>query len=489
MNSKKHIQWLSLLIVFLVFFGFGQSAWAATWYSQGAVQLNSITNWYSTPSGSGGSALGSWVSTDKYVVQGTHVLTFAAATFDTLFIESTGNHITAGVTVNGVVSVKASCSPTAGGALDINGTLIVTNGSALTPAGNITCNKLIISDATMTVATLTTLDLDGDLILEGTSALTAGDDAAVVTMTGTSAQTITVSEDSYCEFGDLTINNTGGVTTSSNFTMRDLLTTTAGAFTATAGNITFNPLAASNLWAATAAITFNDLVLNLGFDGTPATDATINGNLTKIGASAFAPTAGTITFTNTNLSGKEMQLVGGTTSFLHLEISAGSKLKTSSNFTIGDPATTATAGSLVVGSSASLICEAGTVTIVSAAATLTNNGTLEFNNLTNDVTAVATATNSSFVIKGDFYNTTSGIFTATAGTITFQNTTQRTITNQNNAQAELVFWGLTIASNSDVTCGENITISGDLTLGSAAELTFTAGATHLDVAGDRKSVV
>ncbi|HRP01208.1 MAG TPA: hypothetical protein PLE30_01025 [Candidatus Kapabacteria bacterium] len=480
MNNKKHNIWLSILVVCLVYLGLGQNATAATWYSQGAVTLGAIGNWNSASDGTG-SALGAWVNTDKYVVEGTDVLTFAATTFDTLFIQSTGNHVTAAVTVNGVVSVQASCAPTSGGSLTINGALLVNSGAALNPAGSITCNNVIITDATMLIATGTTLDINGDLSLVGTSALTAADDGSVVSMTGASTQAISVADDSYCEFGDLTING-AGVTTASSFTLKDILTTTAGAFTASAGTVTFNPAVASVLWAATGAITFNDVILNLSNNGTPATSVVIKGDLTKIGASNFAPTAGTVTFTNTNLSGKTMQLVGGTNSFVNLAVSAGSKLTTSSDFTIGDPGTVATAAALSVASSASFICQTGTVSIVSNSATISNSGTLEFNNLTNAATGTATTTASDFTIKGNFTNAAAGVFSATAGTITFNNATQKTITNTNNTETEMMFWGLAIAASSDVTCANNVTIKSDLTLNSASELTFTAGEAHLDEA-------
>jgi len=491
MKDKKLNKWLGILIVSIALLSIGQNSWAATWYSNGAVALNNVTNWNSATDGSG-TALGTWVATDKYVVDGTDVLTFAAASFDTLFIESTGNHVTAAVTINGVVSFKASCSPTAAGNLDINGTMIVTNGAALTPAGNITCNDLIISDATMLIATATTLDIDGNLTLEGTSALTAADEDAVVTMTGTSTQTISVSDDSYCEFGKLTING-AGVTTASSFTMKDVLTTTAGQFTATGGTVTFNPVAAggSVLWAATAAIQFNDVILNLAVDGTPATNATVTGDFTKIGSSDFAPTGGTITFTNSNLAGKELQMVGGNNSFVNLAVSAGSKLKTSSSFSLGDPGTVATAATINVASSASLIFDAGALTIVSNTASITNNGTLEFNDLINDATGTTTTTASNFTIRGDFTNNSGGTFTASAGTITFKNSIQKTISNANNTETELVFKGLTIDANSKVTIGEKFTITGDLTLASSSEMTVTGGAgveTHFEPTGGTQTI-
>lgn len=370
--------------------------------------------------------------------------------------------------------------------------VLIPSGEAVTVDAGAVCDDITITDATATVANGITLDINGDLTLNGTSALTAATATSVVTFTGAAVQTITVAEDSYCEFGDLTIdNNSNGVTTASNITMRDLLTTTSGAFTQTAGTFTFNPLAASNLWAATGAITLNDVILNIGGGATPATPATgitINGDFTKIGTGLFTASAGTITFTNTNLAGKTLQAAGGATTFFNIAVSAGSKINTTSSFSLAG-----NSGSTIsIGSNAEFIADAGEITLTGNNALIANSGTLEFNNLTNAATAVSTSTASDFTIKGDFENEESGIFGATAGTITFENATEKTITNAGaNDENELLFWNLKIAESSDLTSGDIFTIQGNLNLESNSALTVTGGAgieTHFEPTASTQTI-
>ncbi len=367
MNYKKRFLRICLMLGFLLLIGIGTNANAATWYSQGAVTLNATANWNSAPDGSG-TNLATWVNTDVYVVQSTHVLTFAAATFDSLIINSTGAHVTAAVTVNGTVVIGSSCSPTAGGTVTVNGNLIVRNGAAFTPAGSWTVNSLTINNSTMQIASGQTVDINGNLVLSGTSAFTPADNTSVLLFSGATTQTITVSDDSYLEAGifQTTTANTN-VTTTSNLTVIDQFTIAASTtFNATGGTVTFNPSAASALWANSGTLSFNDLIMNLGFAATPATDATIKGNLTKIGTSTFTASAGTITFTNTTLSPKQIQISGGAFTFFNLAISAGSKVATSSTFTIAGTST------INVVNNAEFKANAGTIPI-SGAGAITNN--------------------------------------------------------------------------------------------------------------------
>lgn len=488
MNYKKQFLRICSMLGFLVLFGIGTYVHAATWYSQGAVTLNNITNWNSAPDGSG-SNLSAWVNTDVYVVQSTHVLTFAAATFDTLRINSTGAHVTAAVTVNGTVVVTASCSPTAAGTVTINGNLIVRNGAAFTPLGSFVANNVTISDATMQIAGTQTLDINGNLTLSGTSALTPAAATAILLFSGGTNQTITVSDDSYLEAGIFqTATANTNVTTTSNLTVIDEFQIAASTtFNATDGTVTFNPSAASNLWTNNGTLSFYDVIMNLGFAATPSTNAVIKGNLTKIGASTFGATAGTITFTNTSLSAKQIQIAGGAFTFFDLAVSAGSKVSTSSSFTVAG-----TGGNAInIGSSAEFKANAGTITISGAAAGILNSGTLEFNNLTLAATAAATTTSSSFKILGNFTVANGADFLASAGTITFENTSLKTISNVADDETVLGFNNLVIAANSKVTTAEDFTLTGNFTLASGSEFTATSGSeahfegtTSISVASD-----
>lgn len=489
MNFKKQFLRICSMLGFLVFFGIGTNVQAATWYSQGAVTLNATANWNSAPDGSG-TNLSAWVNTDVYVVQSTHVLTFAAATFDTLRINSTGAHVTAAVTVNGTVVVTASCSPTAGGAVTINGNLFVRNGAAFTPAGNLVANNVTISDATIQIASVATLDINGNLTLSGTSALTPADNTSILLFSGGTTQTITVGDDAYLEAGILQTATAGtNVTTTTNLTVINEFQIAANTtFNATDGTVTFNPSAASNLWTNNGTLSFNNVIMNLGFAAAPATDVIIKGDLTKIGASTFGATAGTITFTNTSLSAKQIQIAGGAFTFFNLAVSAGSKVSTSSSFTVDG-----TGGNAInIGSSAEFKANAGTITISGAAAGILNNGTLEFNNLTLAATAAATTTSSSFKILGNFTVSNSADFLASAGTITFENTSQKTISNPADNETVLGFYNLVIAANSKVTTAHDFTIVGNFTLSSGAEFTTTGalseahfeGTTNISVASD-----
>jgi len=489
MNFKKQFLRICSMLGFLVFLGIGTNVQAATWYSQGAVTLNATANWNSAPDGSG-TNLSAWVNTDVYVVQSTHVLTFAAATFDTLRINSTGAHVTAAVTVNGTVVVTASCSPTAGGTVTINGNLIVRNGAAFTPLGSFVANNVTISNATMQIASGQTLDINGNLTLSGTSALTPAAASSILLFSGGTAQTITVSDDSYLEAGNLNTATAGtNVTTTSNLTVINIFNIAASTtFNATDGTVTFNPSAASNLWANSGTLSFYNVIMNLGNAATPATNATIKGNLTKIGTATFTASAGTITFTNTSLSPKQIQIAGGAFTFFNLAVSAGSKVSTSSSFTVSG-----TGGNAInIGSSAEFKANAGTITISGAAAGILNNGTLEFNNLTLATTAAATTTSSSFKILGNFTVSNGANFSASAGTITFENTSQKTISNA-NSQTNLRFYNLVIAANSKVTTADDFTVEGNLTLSSGSEFTATSGSeahfegtanTNISVASD-----
>ncbi|MCO5250429.1 MAG: hypothetical protein M9949_03295 [Candidatus Kapabacteria bacterium] len=370
--------------------------------------------------------------------------------------------------------------------------LTINDASAITllASGNgtvgLNVNNFTIQDAAATYAGDFAMRVTGAMALTGTSSFTpALATAGTLEFAGGAAQTLSVSDDSYCEFVNLnTAIASTAVTTSSDFTVREVITIAAStSFTASAGVATFNPSGVSVLWANSNTLSLYDVLINTGTAAaTPATNATITGDFTKIGGNNFAPTAGTITFANTNPGGKNLQMVGGTNAFLNLAIASGATLTNTSDFSIGDPGTVATAGSITVLGTGSFIAQAGTVTIISNAATITNTatGTLTFNNLINSATGIATGTASSFTITGDFTNAALGVFVATAGTITFENNIQKTITNTNDVETQLVFFGLTIASNSDVTSANQFTIVSDLTLAAGSELTITAGETHFE---------
>ncbi len=470
MYLKNFLTKVSIVLAFITFFVLGQNAWAATWYSQGAVTLNVVTNWNSQPNGSG-TNLVAWVNTDDYVVQNTHVLTFAASTFNTLRISSTGAHVTAAVTVNGNVIVDASCSPTAGGAVTVNGGLTIENGANLTLAANMTANSLTVTDANLTL-TANTFTSNGNVTLTGNSSVTSTATGGFTFATATT-KTLSVGSNAYFAVGTLSV-PAGTVNTTSDFTVLNALVV-AGTFNATGGVATFNTTAgASNLWNNTGTLTLFDVLLNLPNNGTPSTNLSVSGDFTKIGAGNFAPTGGTITFNNTNPGGKNLQLVGGTNSFVNFVVASGATITTSSDFRIGDPGTPATAATFVVNGTGTFLAQAGTITVVSNTTTITNSatGNMTFNNFVNDATGTATTTSSSFKITGNFTTAAASAFTASNGTITFENNIQKTLT-LNTAPT---FFNVLVATGSDITTGNNATINGNLTLEANSEFTATANA-------------
>ncbi|MBE2188776.1 MAG: hypothetical protein KGZ71_05985 [Desulfobulbaceae bacterium] len=496
MYLKKTMMRVSLILAFISFFAIGQNAWAAAISATASGNWNTGATWVGgvVPGPDDDVTIGAFTVTLDVNAE-IQSLTLSAATSilrpadqATAVTLTVGGNITFG---NAAAEVRVA-NNLGRMNLTINDASTITLLSNATGTVGLNVNNFTIQNAAVTYAGDFAMRVTGAMALTGTSSFTpAIVTEGTLTFAGGAAQTISVSDDSYCEFVNLnTAVASTAVTTTSDFTVREVITIAAStSLTASAGVATFNPSGASVLWTNGATLSLYDVLINTGTAAaTPATNATITGDFTKIGGNNFAPTAGTVTFANTNPGGKNLQMVGGTNSFLNLAIASGATLTNTSDLSIGDPGLLTTAASITVLGTGSFIAQAGTITIISNAATIVNSatGTLTFNNLVNSATGIATGTASSFKITGNFTNASAGVFIATAGTITFENNIQKTITNTDDDETELMFWGLTIGTNSDVTSGDIFNIQSNLTLLAGSELTVTGGAgveTHFDVAG------
>lgn len=154
-------------------------------------------------------------------------------------------------------------------------------------------------------------------------------------------------------------------------------------------------------------------------------------------------------------------------------IFAGAATTNDQNFTV--------TGDLTVNSGASIVSSAGTVTFDGASdKTITNNGTLTFFDL--DIANTAdnnVSTTSSFSIAGtsaDSYNivgSTGGTFSATNGTVTFSGAAGG-ITNGSDIAGRAQFAGLTFSgATNTIAVGDVINVSGDINFNNATSFTHT----------------
>lgn len=496
MEKKRRNLRIVMILAMMLAFCFGQEAWAA---AKSAVASG---NWSSGATWNGGTVP---TSADDVTISAFTVTLDTDVEVASLTLDNAASVLTVGagdtvsITVNGNIDLSDAGAGFIGVA-NTTGRINLIVGAASTITNTVDANGTVglnvhnftIEDASVSYAGDFVVRITGDFALTGTSSFTpAANTDGTATFYGgyESTQNISVSSNSYCEFVNITLDGSANVATTSDFTIRELLTITTPAsddFNATAGTITFNPNANQacvvNTGLATAAVTnlkFYDVLFNCAsFDATPATSFIVGGNFTKIGAQDFAPTDGFVVFENADPVGKTIQVLGGTNNFWDMQIGSTpnfktTKVKTTSDFLIG--------GDLIsVISNSSFIAEAGTISVDGAASVITNSstGTLEFNNLTMTANATGATTASSFTIAGNLTITAAGQLIASAGTITFDNTLQKTVDNSGGAATDLTFYNVTVAASSDITTATDFTVTGNMTLAADAELTATAATAY-----------
>lgn len=505
MNFKHKLLKPGLLLLVLFSFLIGQDAWAAVTFTSAGTGGNwtSSTSW-TNDGGLVGAYPGSGGRTDDIVVIAAHTITLdqnaqvASLTLNAgTSILTVGAGDTVSLTVNGAVNLSNAGAGVRGVAnttgrinLTIGGTSTVTNTVAANGSVGLNVHNITIANANVSYVGDFAIRVTGDFAMTGTSSFTpAANTNGTLTFQGgyETIQNISVSSDSYCELVNLTTANGADVVTASDMTIRELLTIATPAtesFTATAGTITFTPNAALacvvNTLVTTNAVTnlkFNDVLFNCaGANATPATSFIVGGDFTKIGGNNFAPTAGIIVFENADPVGKNIQFLGGTNNFFGLAIGSAPNFKFTKVKTTSDFSLTSTATAIDVVGTSSFIAEAGTISIAGATGVIANSadGTLKFNNLTMAAAATGATTASSFTINGNLSITAAAQLVASAGTITFENSLQRTITNNGGAETDLTFFGLKVAESSNVTTATDFTVIGDLTLSANSVFTATA---------------
>lgn len=340
---------------------------------------------------------------------------------------------------------------------------IIAGASTITPAAayvaatsGISFHNLTIQDAAANYVGDFSIQFTGDLTLAGTSTfIPALNTAGTATFLGgvQTTQTITVSDDSYCEFVNLSASTNADVETSDDITVTEqIISAATGSFVASAGIVrltgaTGAVVSPSNVGGGT--MEFYDLFVANANALAPAGDFTIAGDFTKSGAGAFAATAGTVTFDNATT--KEIIKSGaGALTFFDLAVASGANVTTNSTFNVAGTG----GNSIEVLGTGSFIAETGTISVIGASTAIVNpsTGTLSFANLTLGDGADAITTASSFTITGNMVlNNAAATFVASAGTITFDNDLERTIDNSGGAAADLTFFNLTVADGSKVT--------------------------------------
>jgi hypothetical protein len=341
------------------------------------------------------------------------------------------------------------------------------SGGAITACNNLTINS-----------TATLADLSGHITVHGTLAVGAGATyteatlTRTITMDGTSGS-ITIGAGGAMSIGKLVIATGASVTTAASFTILNATTTAfdiqgTGSFSATAGTITMNGATNGITVAAAGALTLYNLTLGALSTGfTTASSFTINGTLNVNALALFtASTPSTVTLAGTTqviaLGAANNRLI-----FYNLTVS-GSYTQT------GNQIFQITKNLNVTGS---FIPGTGTVAFTGAVAqTISNTGTLTFNNLTSSGASTVVSTNSDFTIEGTLTtgaDATTGAFIASLpSTITFASAAIITPAGD----ASTVFKNVNIADGATVTSGAafDITIKGNLTVLGSGSMDMTA---------------
>lgn len=375
-----------------------------------------------------------------------------------------------GVNGTGRLNIQIGDGVTAGVSSTIS-TLQNYNGNA-----GFSANDLIVSGAALDFAGDDQVRIYGDIQLVGNSSVD-GSGADVVFYGGSNAtQNLNVAGSAFLSMNKVITENNANVATNDFIEITDQILVKANTdFRMSGGTASFPPTASANAWTVESG---GDLYLwnvelstdNIAVIYTPSGTAYIQGDFTKSGASIFEPLSGTVVFANTGL--RDLVRTGGELNFWNIEVQAGSAVRTSSDFSI--------LNNIDVKNNASFVCNSGTVIIgdgttggnavLDGLSEIMNvsTQTLEFFNLIIDQ---PTQTSDSWKVKGDFTLNVANTFEALDGTITFQNTQQKTITNSAANSSDLTFFGVAVEANSNVTSPSNYTIANNSTNMDGAGLT------------------
>lgn len=251
------------------------------------------------------------------------------------------------------------------------------------------------------------------------------------------------------QFANLIIAETPSVSGQPNvsFIMNGNLTVNAGkVFTPTGGSITWG--SNGNINNNSGTLSFKVITINEGVTVGGSTDFTVDTSFTNAGT--YSPSGGTVTLSTTG-----WQIVNsGNLNFNGLTISETTSNQPSDSFSVGS-----NGGALTVNANKNLSPSGGTITMTGGS--ISNSGTLTFNNIT--FTGTTTST-SSFSVAGTL-NVSGGNFSPTASsTVTMNNSSQ--ITNTGT----LAFYNLTLPSSATVTAnnGFSVITGGTLSVGGSA---------------------
>jgi len=280
---------------------------------------------------------------------------------------------------------------------------------------------------------------------------------------GSSTSTLNIATNALSVGGDW--NNAAGGTFTASAGQTTTFTATATGFTINPGgqsfqNVTFNGIGGS--WSMSANTTVNNLTITNGTLTAPSGTLTVNGDFTNSGT--FTHNNGTVVFQKTSattipaLSYYNLEVKPGANSITHT-LGAGT-ITVAGNFTAGNGVNT---GVIIAGN--------------------TNSTTLS---VTGNFT-IAASTNfqanstQSFVIGGNYTN--NGTFTHNSGTLTFNGTTQQTLSG--NLTGASAFSTLVFANNSgtDPQTSPSIIVSSSISASTStittasAKIRFQANAT------------
>lgn len=281
--------------------------------------------------------------------------------------------------------------------------------------------------------------------------------AGTITFNGSAAQSINKSGAGAITFFSLTINSTGGVTTSVNFDVKGNFDNAGTSnFTASGNTITFDGGVAQTISKTGAgSTTFSNLTLSNTAGGVGGTGSfNVSGTFDNAGATNFAMTGGTATF-----SGSVAQSINksgaGSIAFFGLTINnTGGGVSSSVNFNINGNFNNA---------GATNFSHTGTVTFGGGAAqtiSKTGAGTSTFLNLTINNTSGGVAGTGSFNVTGSFDNVGATNFGMTGGTAAFTGIGAQSILK--GGAGAITFFSLDIANTfGGVSCAVAIGIAGN----------------------------
>ncbi len=493
---------IGIFLALILGFALGQDAYGETFTSVQTGPWNDPATWGGAPVGTDVDGIPD--ADDIVNIDANHTVTLTADAIcqSLVFADPNAggsNSLTANTTVNLVVLGNIDLGTNGGGntASITNGTgavnLVIgdtTNASSSTVSvidiestHSITVNNVTLYNAAVTYdvdVAASAITILGNLDLQGTSTLTPGGTAAVTITfdgTGSSAASITVSDDSYLDFESFATANSAAITTTDDITFSGDIDIASGSFNQTAGTSYLVGSAAADPEITGGSISFYNLNVNTTAEAVTcdATALVVKGDLTKVGANAMT-LADAITFTNT--SAKEIVASGaGALAFENINISSNSRITTNSSFRIGD----GTSGStFTIGNGGSFNAATGTITLdgTGGNVVLVNSGgqdtCLTFANIT-FVTATTTTTATDLVITGSF-DDGGATFTATAGKVVFDNAVSKSITSTGTT----TFCVLEVADGSKVTCASPIVIAdagadqaSGITVGTDGSLVFS----------------